>query len=75
MENDTRIIKAVAYLDNALYQLDINPIRSGNLKFARTAIRTAQTLLRNTKTDIRMHNLEKEIELVKELVLKKNIEK
>ena len=71
MENDTRIIKAIAFLDNAIDMLSVVDLKQFHIKSAKTSIRNANTLLRNTKLDVRLLNIEKDIELLKNLVLKK----
>jgi hypothetical protein len=68
MENDTRIVKAVAYIENAVGQMHVLPFRDFNRKQAISALRNAKTLLRNTKSDLRMEKIEREMELLKELV-------
>jgi len=70
MENDTRIVKAISYLENAIYQLEIKPLRKRNIKQSKTAIRNAITLMRNTKSDLRIINIEREINLIKDYILK-----
>ena len=71
MENDTRLVKAVSYLDNALSSLKVIPLSEFNIKSAKTSVRNARTLIRNTKSDMRIGNIEREIELIKEYILKK----
>lgn len=70
MENDTRIITAISSLNNALDYLDHHPLTSFAIKSAKTSIRKAQTLLRNTRTDFRFNKIEQDIEILKELALK-----
>lgn len=70
MENDTRIIKAISYLDGALSMLGTMPLKAFHIKQTRTRIRHAMTLLRNTKSDMRMINIEKDINLLKDLIIK-----
>lgn len=75
MENDSRIIKSISYLTNALYQLNTDDnqkiLLKCNIKRAETLIKNAVTLLKNTKTDLRIQKIEQDIELLKNLLNEK----
>jgi len=73
MENDTRIIKAISYLDGALAYLSRIPLSQIDIKYSKTSIRNAMTLLRNTKTDSRIQNLEREVNFIKEILDKSKV--
>ena len=74
MENDQRVIRAVAFIDNALRYIDKKGYTSAWCRdCAVNALKTARTLLQNTKDDYaietRHEKIEREsIKLLRELI-------
>ena len=68
MENDQRILASISRMETALHCLEAVPLNEFQIKSAKTALRTAMTLLRRTKSNTRLENIERELELLKELV-------
>jgi len=70
--NNTRILKSISLIENALSQLEVIPLKEWNIKQAKTALRWARTLLKNSKTDLRILAIEQDIELLKKSIVNKN---
>ena len=68
--NNSRILRSMSLIDNALSSLEIVPLKEFNIKNAKTALRGAKTLLKNSKTDLRFLAIEQDIEILKKAVLK-----
>lgn len=75
MENETRLVKAVSYLDDALRRLTTVPLNEFQIKTARTSIRNAMTLIRNTKSDFRFLDIEKRLALLEHYIIENKSEK
>lgn len=72
MEQEQRIIKAIAYLDNAMEQIATTPFKEFNKKRSFCFIKSAKTLLKNAKMDIRLNRIENQIDMIARVVLAKN---
>lgn len=66
MENNSRLRKAMSYLNNAISNLDANPMTNFCIKSAKMSIRNAKRLIKNTKSDMRIVKIERELQLIKE---------
>lgn len=66
MENDQRIITAISRLESAISSLEVLPLTAFQIKKAKSSVKSAITLLRNTKSNIRLEKIEMDIELLKE---------
>ena len=68
--NNSRILRSMALIENALSYLEFVPLKEQNIKHAKTALRGAKTLLKNSKTDLRFLAIEQDIEILKKAILK-----
>jgi hypothetical protein len=75
MENNSRIIKASSYLENALSYINREKISEFDIKQCRTCIKNALTLIKNSKQDLRLNEIEKRINLIEKVLTKNNTQR